>query len=84
MPETSYINLYEDAAAYSADASARAALGGSTVSMEDNTKVLHYDGANVELPRKAVKVGTCVYADSNGVLHFLDGASVKSASIPGG
>ena len=84
MSETSYINIYEDAAAYSADASARAALGGSTVSMEDDTKVLHYDGVNVELPRKAVKVGTCVYADSNGVLHFLDGASVKSASIPGG
>lgn len=72
MAEASYINLYEDAAAYSADASARAALGGSTVSMEDNTKVLHYDGVNVEIPKKAVKVGDAVYVDGSGNLHFID------------
>ena len=72
MAETSYINLYENAAAYAADASARAALGGSTVSMEDNTKALHYDGVNVEIPKKAVKVGDAVYVDGSGNLHFVD------------
>lgn len=84
-----FINKYSDIPGgqtaeqqYEAAATDRAALGKSTVSLAGRT--LHYDGVNVELPRKAVKVGTCVYADSNGVLHFLDGASVKSASIPGG
>ena len=72
MAEASYINLYEDAAAYSADASARAALGGSTVSMEDNTKVLHYDGVNVvvSLPKQ----GDAVYVPTT---------SVYSAATPG-
>lgn len=84
MAETSYINLYEDAASYAADASARAALGGSTVSMEDDTKVLHYDGVNVEVPRSAVKVGTLVYADATGETHFIDGATAKAASISSG
>ena len=80
-----YINKYVDNAAYSdsAEASARAALG-STVSMETDTKVIHYDGVNVELSRKAVKVGTLVYADSNGTVHFIDGASAKAASINSG
>lgn len=68
----SYINNYDNAADYSADASARAALGGSTVSMEDDTKVLHYDGVNVEIPKKAVKVGDAVYVDGSGNLHFID------------
>lgn len=72
MAKTSYINLYEDAAAYAADASERAALGGSTVSMEDDSKVLHYDGVNVEVPKKAVKVGDAVYVDGSGNLHFID------------
>lgn len=72
MAETSYINLYEDAAAYSADASARVALDCSTVSMEDDTKALHYDGVNVEVPKKAVKVGDAVYVDGSGNLHFID------------
>jgi hypothetical protein len=72
MAKASYINLYEDAAAYDADAAARAALGGSTISMEDDTKVLHYDGVNVEIPKKAVKVGDAVYVDGSGNLHFID------------
>ncbi|MBO5819592.1 MAG: hypothetical protein J6R21_07885, partial [Bacteroidales bacterium] len=84
-----FINKYSDIQGgqtaeqqYEAAATDRATLGKSTVSLAGST--LHYDGVNVELPRKAVKVGTCVYADSNGALHFLDGASVKSASIPSG
>lgn len=84
MAKASYINLYEDAAAYSADASARAALGGSTVSMEDDPKVLHYDGVNVEIPKKAVKVGDAVYVDGSGNLHFIDTTgTVKNTELTG-
>ena len=79
----SYINKYTDAAAYAAD-TARTALGKSTVSMEADTRRLHFDGVNVEIPRKSVRVGSAVYADGNGNLHFVDGATVKSASIPSG
>ena len=79
----SYINKYADAAAYAAD-TARTALGKSTVSMEGDSRKIHFDGVNVEVSRKSVRVGTAVYADSNGDLHFLDGATVKSASIPSG
>lgn len=79
----SFINKYENAAAYAAD-TARTALGKSTVSMEADTRRLHFDGVNVEIPRKSVRVGTAVYADGNGNLHFIDGATVKSASIPSG
>lgn len=78
-----FINKYTDAAAYAAD-TARTALGKSTVSMEADTRKLHFDGVNVEVPRKSVRVGTAVYADGNGNLHFVDGATVKSASIPSG
>lgn len=78
-----FINKYTDAAAYAAD-TARTALGKSTVSMEADTGKLHFDGVNVEVPRKSVRVGTAVYADGNGNLHFVDGATVKSASIPSG
>jgi hypothetical protein len=52
--------------------------------MEADTRKLHFDGVNVEVPRKSVRVGTAVYADGNGNLHFVDGATVKSASIPSG
>ena len=52
--------------------------------MEADTRKLHFDGVNVEVPRKSVRVGTTVYADGNGNLHFVDGATVKSASIPSG
>lgn len=43
-----FINKYTDAVAYAADSSARAALGGSTVSMEADTGTLHFDGVNVD------------------------------------
>ena len=84
MSDTKYINKYENENAYNGDASARATLGKSTVSMEADTRKLHFDGVNVEVPRKSVRVGTAVYADGNGNLHFVDGATVKSASIPSG
>lgn len=67
----SYINKYADAAEYAAD-TARAALGKSTVSLESDSGVLHYDGVNVEIPKKAVKVGDAVYVDGSGNLHFID------------
>lgn len=69
----SYINNYPDAAAYAADSSARVALGGSTVSMEDDTKVLHFDGVNVVVPRP--KQGDAVYVPTT---------SVYSSEAPGG
>lgn len=84
MSDTKYINKYENENAYNSDASARATLGKSTVSMEADTRKLHFDGVNVEVPRKSVRVGTAVYADGNGNLHFVDGSTVKSASIPSG
>lgn len=67
----SYINKYADAAEYAAD-TARTALGKSTVSLESDSGVLHYDGVNVEIPKKAVKVGDAVYVDGSGNLHFVD------------
>lgn len=67
----SYINKYADAAEYAAD-TARSALGKSTVSLESDSGVLHYDGVNVEITKKAVKVGDAVYVDGSGNLHFID------------
>jgi hypothetical protein len=67
----SYINKYADAAEYAAD-TARTALGKSTVSLESDSGVLHYDGVNVEVPKKSVKVGDAVYVDGSGNLHFID------------
>ena len=67
----SYINKYADAAEYAAD-TARTVLGKSTVSLESDSGVLHYDGVNVEIPKKAVKVGDAVYVDGSGNLHFID------------
>lgn len=67
----SYINKYADAAEYAAD-TARTTLGKSTVSLESDSGVLHYDGVNVEIPKKAVKVGDAVYVDGSGNLHFID------------
>ena len=81
MANASFINLYENQAGYNAETHG---VNGSEVSLIDDVETVVYDGVNVEIPKKAVKVGTCVYADSNGALHFLDGASVKSASIPSG
>ena len=68
----SFINKYTDAAAYDADASARAALGKSTVSLEANARTLHYDGVNVAV--KLPKQGDAVYVPTT---------SVYSAAAPG-
>lgn len=67
----SYINKYANAAEYAAD-TARTALSKSTVSLESDSGVLHYDGVNVEIPKKAVKVGDAVYVDGSSNLHFID------------
>jgi len=67
-----FINKYTDAAAYAADASARATLGKSTVSMEADTHTLHYDGVNVAIKRP--KQGDAVYVPTT---------SVYSAATPG-
>jgi len=82
-----FINKYATTAAYSNsdEVAARAALGGNgTVSLDAEKKEVHYDGINIEIPRKAASVGTCVYADSNGGVHFLAGDTVKSSAIQSG
>ena len=66
-----FINKYENAAAYAAD-TARTALGKSTVSMEADTRTLHYDGVNVTVKRP--KQGDAVYVPTT---------SVYSAATPG-
>lgn len=68
----SYINNYTDAAAYAADATARAALGKSTISLESDSDKLHYDGVNVVVKRP--KRGDAVYVPTT---------SVYSAATPG-
>lgn len=68
----SYINKYTDAAAYAADATARAALGKSTVSLEADSDKLHYDGVNVVVLRP--KQGDAVYVPTT---------SLYSAATPG-
>lgn len=67
-----FINKYENAAGYAADASAREALGVSTVSMEADAAKLHYDGVNVVVSRP--KQGDAVYVPTS---------SVYSAATPG-
>lgn len=77
-----FINKYNNNAAYSAEASARAALGKSTVSLEDDTRVVHYDGVNVEIPEGVVPgVASALWVDSNGVKHFYKGDTVKHAAL---
>ena len=68
----SYINKYDDAADYSADAANRAALGKSTVSLEADSGKVHYDGVNVVVSRP--KQGDAVYVPTT---------SVYSAATPG-
>ena len=64
----SYINKYDDAADYSADASARAALGKSTVSLEADSGKVHFDGVNVVVSRpQAGRRGVC--SDNERVQH---------------
>ena len=67
-----YINKYDDADGYADDASDRATLGKSTVSMEADTRTLHYDGVNVAV--KLPKRGDAVYVPTT---------SVYSAAAPG-
>lgn len=78
----SYINKYTDAAAYAADASARAALEASTVSMEADSGTLHYDGVNVEKPSGSIpSVGDALWVDASGNKHFYKGTSVDPAAL---
>lgn len=70
--DTKYINKYTDAAAYASDASARAALGKSTVSLEADSGKVHFDGVNVVVSRP--KQGDAVYVPTT---------SVYSAATPG-
>jgi len=67
-----YINKYTDSAAYAADASNRAALNKSTVSLEADSGRVHFDGVNVVVSRP--KVGDAVYVPST---------SIYSAATPG-
>ena len=79
MATTSYINKYSSDTAYTDDASARAALGKSTVSLGDT---LHYDGVNVELPEGVVPdVGTALWVDSSGNKHFYKGDTVNATAL---
>lgn len=77
-----FINKYNNNAAYSAEASDRAALGKSTVSLEDDTRVVHYDGVNVEKPTGVVPdVADALWVDSNGGKHFFKGDTVDHAAL---
>ena len=77
-----YINKYTDNAAYVADASGRASLGKSTVSLEDDTRKVHFDGVNVELPEGVVpSVGDALWVDSNGGKHFYAYGTVKHSDL---
>ena len=70
MPEL--ILKYESNDDYIADASARSATGKSTVSLENDTRAVHYDGVNVAV--KVPKFGDAVYVPTT---------SVYSAAAPG-
>ena len=69
---STYINKYNDNAAYLADASGRTALGKSTVSLEADSRRVHFDGVNVVVKRP--KQGDAVYVPTT---------SVYSAATPG-
>ena len=88
---TKYINKYADAAAYTADASNRAALNKSTVSLEADSGKVHFDGVNVVVARP--KVGDAVYVPSScvyssatpgsgvteGTVTFVSGGTVNDS-----
>lgn len=79
-----FINKYNNNAAYSASAevAARANLGKSTISLEDDTRVVHYDGVNVEIPEGVCPdVGDAMWVDSNNDKHFFKGDTVKHAAL---
>lgn len=78
-----YINQYADNAAYSdpTEAAARAALG-STVSLEEDSNEIHYDGVNVEKPEGVVPaVADALWVDNGGGMHFYKGNTVKHADL---
>ena len=78
------INKYANNAAYadSTEVAARAALGKSTVSLEDDTRVVHYDGVNIEKPTGVVPdVADALWVDSNGGKHFYKGDTVDHAAL---
>ena len=78
----SYINKYDNNAAYSSDASAREAIGKSTISLEDDTRVVHYDGVNVEIPAGVCPdVGDAMWVDSNNEKHFFKGDTVDHTAL---
>lgn len=76
----SFINKYADAAEYAAD-TARTALGKSTVSMEADTRTLHFDGINIDaiFPRQ----GDVLYAPSNCAYTPASDGSVPSGTPEG-
>ena len=78
---TKFINKYNNAAAYAADASARAALGKSTVSLEADSGKVHFDGVNVEaiLPRQ----GDVLYVPSACAYTPESDGSVPSGTFAG-
>lgn len=69
MANAKFINLYENKAGYDAETHG---VNGSEVSLIDDIEKVVYDGVNVEIPKKAVKVGDAVYVDGSGNLHFID------------
>ena len=76
----SYINKYTDAAAYAADA-ARTALGKSTVSMEGDSRKIHFDGVNVDavIPKQ----GDILYVPSSCAYTPESDGSVPSGTPEG-
>lgn len=78
---TKFINKYNNAAAYAADASARAALNKSTVSLEADSGKVHFDGVNVEaiLPRQ----GDVLYVPSACAYTPESDGSVPSGTSAG-
>ena len=76
-----FINKYNKAAAYAADASARAALGKSTVSLEADSGKVHFDGVNVEV--KIPRQGDVLYVPSSCAYTPASDGSVPSGTLAG-
>lgn len=76
-----FINKYNNAAAYAADASARAALGKSTVSLEADSGKVHFDGVNVEV--KIPRQGDVLYVPSSCAYTPESDGSVPSGTSAG-
>ena len=76
-----FINKYNNAAAYAADASARAALNKSTVSLEADSGKVHFDGVNVEV--KIPRQGDVLYVPSSCAYTPASDGSVPSGTSAG-